>query len=120
MPPCALPPTCAPVHDALLIEAPLANLDAAVADTQAGMAHASAQVLGGFPLRSEAKLVRYPEHYTDARGQQMWETVWQIVAELESSPTTATTRPSTSPVAVGHGSANDHAVDFSPVQEAAA
>jgi DNA polymerase-1 len=37
---------CAPVHDALLIEAPLGELDAAVAAAQQAMADASEQVLG--------------------------------------------------------------------------
>jgi hypothetical protein len=39
---------CAPVHDALLIEAPLAQLEDAVRTTQQAMAEASAAVLKGF------------------------------------------------------------------------
>jgi hypothetical protein len=70
---------CAPVHDALLIEAPLDDLGAAVATTQEAMAEASSIVLGGFRLRSEAKLIRYPERYQDGRGTHMWNTVWGIL-----------------------------------------
>jgi DNA polymerase family A len=66
---------CAPVHDALLIEAPLGDLDHAVARTQAAMALASRQVLGGFELRSDAKVVRYPDRYADERGERMWQVV---------------------------------------------
>ena len=66
---------CAPVHDAILIEAPLAELDAVVEHTQAIMREASAAVLGGFMLESDAKIVRSPERYMDARGVQMWNTV---------------------------------------------
>jgi len=73
---------CAPVHDALLIEAPLDDLDAAVATTQEAMAEASSIVLGGFRLRSEAKLIRYPERYQDGRGTHMWNTVWGILNGL--------------------------------------
>ncbi|MCK9387704.1 MAG: DNA polymerase [Sulfuritalea sp.] len=66
---------CAPVHDAILIEAPLAELDDVVAHTQAVMRAASAAVLGGFMLESDAKVVRYPERYMDERGVAMWNTV---------------------------------------------
>lgn len=76
---------CAPIHDAILIEAPLPELDAAVATAQAAMAEASRIVLAGFELRTEAKLVRYPDRYEDERGRQMWDTVWQIIGELESA-----------------------------------
>ena len=72
---------CAPIHDAILIEAPLDRLDEDVRAVQQAMEDASALVLGGFRLRSEAKLVRYPERYEDPRGKKMWETVWSILAE---------------------------------------
>jgi hypothetical protein len=74
----------APVHDALLIEAPIADLDAAVAATQAAMAEASAIVLDGFTLRSDAKLFRYPERYMDERGRRMWDAVWSVITEIEN------------------------------------
>jgi DNA polymerase-1 len=66
---------CAPVHDAILIEAPLADLDTVVAHTQAVMRAASAAVLDGFMLESDAKIVRAPERYMDERGERMWNTV---------------------------------------------
>jgi len=70
---------CAPVHDAILIEAPLEKLDAVVAHTQAVMKQASATVLGGFALESDAKIVRHPERYMDARGVKMWNTVMGLL-----------------------------------------
>lgn len=70
---------CAPVHDAILIEAPLESLDAVVAQTQAIMKQASATVLGGFTLESDAKIVRYPDRYMDERGSRMWNTVMDAV-----------------------------------------
>lgn len=70
---------CAPVHDALLIEAPLNDLEDAVLRTQESMARASRTVLAGFELRSEAKLVRYPDRYRDERGESMWRTVWDVI-----------------------------------------
>jgi hypothetical protein len=72
---------CAPVHDALLIEAPLDELDAAIATTQELMAQASKVVLGGFRLRSDAKAVRYPDRYMDERGAKMWDKVMDLVGE---------------------------------------
>jgi hypothetical protein len=73
---------CAPVHDAILIEAPLEELDSTVAAAQETMAEASAIVLGGVRLRSDAKLIRYPERYQDERGVQIWNTVWEVIREL--------------------------------------
>lgn len=77
---------CAPVHDALLFEAPLEDLDDAVATTQSLMREASRAALGGFELGSDAKLVRYPERYMDERGVKMWNTVMDLIDE----PTWAT------------------------------
>jgi hypothetical protein len=70
---------CAPVHDALLVEAPLADLEATVVATQKAMSDASAVVLNGFRLRSDVKIVRYPDRYMDPRGERMWNTVWKIL-----------------------------------------
>lgn len=75
---------CAPVHDALLVESPADSLETVVANTQAAMREASAIVLNGFELRTDAKIVRYPDRYTDVRGVAMWDKVWSIVAELEA------------------------------------
>jgi DNA polymerase-1 len=69
---------CAPVHDAILIEAPLGQLDAAVTTAQEAMADASNVVLGS-RLRSDVKLVRYPDRYADDRGTVMWQTVWELL-----------------------------------------
>lgn len=74
---------CAPVHDALLIEAPLDELAEQVRRTQAAMEEASAVVLDGFRLRSDAKLVTAPDRYEDEKGAAMWKLVWEVVAEME-------------------------------------
>ena len=77
---------CAPVHDALLIEAQVDELDQAVSMTQSAMAEASAFVLKGPRLRAEAKLYRSPERYVDERGASMWATVWTILDKVAVSP----------------------------------
>jgi DNA polymerase-1 len=66
---------CAPIHDALLIEAPLAELDDAIRHTQNVMRWASAMVLDGFELTSDAKRITYPHRYADERGIVMWNAV---------------------------------------------
>ncbi len=76
---------CAPVHDALLIEAPLSELDDAIAACRDIMAEASAIVLGGFKLRTDEKRVLYPDRYMDARGQQMWNAVMGIMSDFTPS-----------------------------------
>ena len=73
----------APVHDAVLIAAPLDRLDDDVAATQDAMRKASSLVLDGFELGSDAKLVRYPDRYADGRGREMWRRVMQLIGEEE-------------------------------------
>ena len=81
---------CAPVHDAVLIRAPLERLDADIAKMQECMRESSRIVLSGFQLRTEALPenkdengqavsigVRYPDRYMDERegAREMWERV---------------------------------------------
>lgn len=63
---------CAPVHDALLIEAPSLDIDSVVAVTREAMARASAVVLGGLEVPTDAAVVRWPDRYSDPRGEAMW------------------------------------------------
>ena len=69
---------CAPVHDAVLICAPLDRLEAETRRMQEAMAEASRAVLGGFELRSHAEFIRYPDRYMDGRGAVMWRRVWRL------------------------------------------
>ena len=75
---------CAPVHDAVLIEAPLDGLDGAVARAQRVLADASGVVLDGFRLRTDVKVYRHPDRFDDPRGTAMWEAVQAVLAELGS------------------------------------
>jgi hypothetical protein len=74
---------CAPVHDALLVEGPVDGIDQVVLDTQAAMREASEVVLGGFGLRTDAKVVSFPARYTDERGARMWELVSGLLSEVQ-------------------------------------
>lgn len=65
----------APVHDALLVEAPIHELHTVGNRMLAIMQDASAAVLGGFQLNAEAKYIFSPSRYEDERGKFMWDTV---------------------------------------------
>jgi DNA polymerase-1 len=43
------------------------------------MGEASRVVLSGLDLGGEAKVVRWPDRYTDPRGQVMWDTVTRLL-----------------------------------------
>jgi hypothetical protein len=75
---------CAPVHDAVLICAPLERLEADVATMRAAMTEASRVVLAGFELRTDVSITRYPYRYMDLRGAVMWERVVKLLQELDS------------------------------------
>jgi hypothetical protein len=75
---------CCPVHDAFLIEAPEDHIDAEVVRIREAMLEASESVLPGFPLKTDVKVVRHPDRYTDPRGAAMWDTVTSI---LDCRPT---------------------------------
>jgi DNA polymerase family A len=74
---------CAPVHDAVLICAPLERLEADVATMRACMAESSRIVLGGFELRTDASIVQHPNRYSDPRGAAMWDHVTKLIARRQ-------------------------------------
>jgi DNA polymerase-1 len=74
---------CAPVRDALLIEAPTELIDAHVAELRACMEEASELVLGpGKICRVDAEIIHYPDRFRDEKGGEMWDTVMGILDEL--------------------------------------
>jgi len=73
---------CAPVHDAILIEAPLEKVDTHVAQATSIMQKASEWVLGaGRQCRVDAKIVCWPDRYTDTRGANMWSFIQSRLGE---------------------------------------
>jgi DNA polymerase-1 len=78
---------CAPVHDAVLICAPLDRLDTDIATMRGIMAEASRVILDGFELRTDVHVVKYPDHYMDERGVVMWDLVMRLIAERQSAKT---------------------------------
>jgi hypothetical protein len=86
---------CAPVHDAVLICAPLDRLDADVARMQDAMREASRVVLGGFELGTDVSLVRYPDRYMDERGAVMWQRVMALLDRAEANTPDTPSTPHT-------------------------
>lgn len=74
---------CVPVHDALLVEAPIAELEPTIVQAQRAMADASQIVLGGFTLRSSATRILFPDRFVDPRGAEMWRTVMAVLQQHE-------------------------------------
>ena len=73
---------CAPVHDAVLIEADADVIEEAVATAQRAMAWASEQVLEGLTLGSDARVIRYPDRYMDIeRGLRFWNVVMKLIGQ---------------------------------------
>ena len=74
---------CAPVHDAVLICAPLDRIDADIVTMRAAMAEASRYVLAGFEIGTDVRIIRWPSRYMDGRGRKMWHRVCGLVAAAE-------------------------------------
>jgi hypothetical protein len=73
----------ATIHDAIVIEAPIGEIEAAVALTRECMAQASEAVLAGYRLRADAEIIRYPDRFRDPRGAAFWDQVMTILEDLE-------------------------------------
>jgi hypothetical protein len=78
----------APVHDAVLIGAPIERIEADAELMRECMCRASRVVLNADPdgpheLRTKAEIVRHPDRYSDKRGAQIWQRVLELLAEHE-------------------------------------
>jgi DNA polymerase family A len=76
----------APVHDAVLLEAPEDRIEQDVALMREIMRRASRVIFnptadGTIELRTDVKIIRYPNRFTDPRGAELWATVLKLLAE---------------------------------------
>jgi hypothetical protein len=69
----------APVHDALMAQGPLSDIEDVNRELERAMRDGSALVLQGYELKSDEQIIRPGEHYTDDRGKIMWDTVLRLV-----------------------------------------
>jgi DNA polymerase-1 len=72
---------CAPVHDAVLICAPLDRLEADIASMREAMSEASRIVLDGFELGTDVDVIKYPNRFSDERGAVMWARVMTLTTK---------------------------------------
>jgi DNA polymerase I-like protein with 3'-5' exonuclease and polymerase domains len=75
---------CAPIHDALLLEAPLEVLDEHVFRLKSLMIQASQMVMQTLSCRVDADIVRYPDRYMDEGGEEMWDRVMGLLDANEA------------------------------------
>jgi DNA polymerase family A len=85
---------CACVHDAVLIEAPMGEIEEAVAACQGCWRRASAEYLGGFELGSDAKIIRYPARWgdnneEDAEDIELFGRIQRLLDDIEREAKTA-------------------------------
>lgn len=74
----------ATIHDALMVEAPVGQIDEMVEATRQLMSDASKMVLDGFHLETEFKVVKYPDRFMDEdRGRAFWEQLMEQLALAE-------------------------------------
>ncbi len=71
---------CMPVHDAVLIQAQIEQIEQAVAEMRDAMVEASTMVLDGFELRVDDHVSRYPETFRDPSRRD--EKLWDIIQDL--------------------------------------
>ena len=70
------------VHDALVIESSIQQIDEDVAITRERMRRASRIVLNSeHELRTDATIVKYPDRFSDKRGTQMWKEVIRLLEQ---------------------------------------
>ena len=79
---------CAPVHDAILVEAPLEELPRVVEATRSAMAEASRVVLGGFQLETTFSTIPYPERFMDERGTRLWSLIMETLMGVNGQKAT--------------------------------
>jgi DNA polymerase I-like protein with 3'-5' exonuclease and polymerase domains len=73
----------APVHDALMVEAPIDRAEEMSAALDRVMRDAAAFVLRGYELPTDEQMIRPGQRYYDERGEAMWNVVNKLVAKRE-------------------------------------
>jgi hypothetical protein len=75
---------CAPVHDAVLIEATEDTIDEQVKIAQECMEQASRIVLEDFTLSSDAKIIKHPGRFLEGDAEPFWNTVMEIYEKVKA------------------------------------
>ena len=75
---------CCPIHDALLVEGPLDDLETFLPAAQRAMGDASAIVLDGPRLGTDPKVIRWPDRFRDDDGWNTWSRITEMVGPIRS------------------------------------
>jgi DNA polymerase-1 len=75
----------APIHDAILVEGPIKDIDDVVNDLAKCMTEASRAVLGGPAVRVDSKIIRHPDRYIDSRdgAPELWGMTMRLLDKLK-------------------------------------
>jgi hypothetical protein len=73
----------APIHDALLVESQIDELEGIVRRTRECMDRASNLVLG-FAMRTDPKVIEFPDRFIDPRGAETWKRIMSLTDEIEA------------------------------------
>lgn len=80
---------CCPIHDAVLIQARLSEIESAATEARDSMNAASALLLDGYVLRNDCEIFRYPDRFIDQDGKGTWEVIAAIADTLRKERTAA-------------------------------
>lgn len=75
---------CATVHDALLIESDIEIIEETVLTAKEIMAQASAEILDGFTLGSDTKIIKYPDRFSGERGENIWNLISEYLVKQKT------------------------------------
>nr|WP_161501336.1 DNA polymerase [Rhodopirellula sp. SM50] len=85
---------CTPVHDALLVQAPIEEIESVRLATVQCMEEASSLILGGPRLKVGVDPPTVsPNRFSDERGSAMWDQLTGILSELEADSVRSFGRP---------------------------
>lgn len=79
---------CAQVHDAILIESDADSIGDVVHTARKMMAQASAVILGGTEIDTDAQIIAWPNRYLPDKGRPMWHLVMRALQKFDQSDQT--------------------------------
>jgi DNA polymerase-1 len=74
----------ATVHDAVLIEAPIGEIDETATRAKAIMEKASEILLGSYTVQVDSEIIRYPDRFKDEKGAALWRLIEEYFGEVHT------------------------------------
>lgn len=76
---------CALVHDAIVIESPLNEIEVAIKTAQESMKQSSKLVLNGFELKSDVTVTHYPNRVQPRKGSHILKYIHKTLSEIKNT-----------------------------------